>query len=70
VVKSNESEDIVIRGEKELKGAKVRSLGDHRTAMSLAVCGLKAKGKTLIDDFNCTSKSFPNFLDILKGLIK
>jgi len=70
VVKSKESDDIVIQGVKELKGAKVRSLGDHRTAMSLAVCGLSAKGKTLIDDFSCVSKSFPKFLVILKDLIK
>jgi UDP-N-acetylglucosamine enolpyruvyl transferase len=68
--KTAESEKIIIRGLGELKGARVRSFGDHRTAMSMVVAGLKARGKTRIDDVTCINKSFPDFLSILKTLIQ
>ena len=64
------AENIIIKGVKLLKGAKVKSFGDHRTAMSMVVAGLKAQGKTLIDDISCINKSFPDFLALLKPLIK
>lgn len=69
VFKTAQSEKIIIEGVKGLKGAKVRSFGDHRTAMSMIVAGLKAKGKTRIDDIACIDKSFPNFPGLLKGLL-
>jgi 3-phosphoshikimate 1-carboxyvinyltransferase len=64
------AENIIIKGVKLLKGAKVKSFGDHRTAMSMVVAGLKAQGKTLMDDISCINKSFPDFLALLKPLIK
>jgi 3-phosphoshikimate 1-carboxyvinyltransferase len=64
------TENIIIEGVKNLKGNRVRSFGDHRTAMSMIVAGLKAEGKTLIDDITCISKSFPQFLALLEPLIK
>ncbi len=63
------SEKIVIRGVKELKASTVKSFGDHRTAMSMVIAGLKAIGSTKIDDINCINKSFPGFLRNLKSLI-
>jgi 3-phosphoshikimate 1-carboxyvinyltransferase len=69
-IKRNYGEDIVINGVRQLKGARVRSFNDHRTAMSMAVAGLSAAGKTYVDDISCISKSFPDFIRILKGLIK
>ncbi len=53
-----------------LKGASVRSYGDHRMAMMLAVAGLKAEGETLIDDVSCIDTSFPGFLELLEGLVE
>lgn len=70
VQKTARSEDIVIHGVKELSGSQVRSFGDHRTAMSMVVAGLAAKGKTRIDDISCIDKSFPDFLAILKRLLR
>ena len=70
VQKTARSEDIVIHGVKELSGSQVRSFGDHRTAMSMVVAGLAAKGKTRIDDISCIDKSFPDFLTILKRLLR
>lgn len=70
VVKAAKLENIVIEGVKKLQGAEVRSFGDHRTAMSLIIAGLIALGKTTIDDISCINKSFPDFLKILKPLLR
>ncbi len=70
VVKERKFENIIITGVKQLKGAKVRSFGDHRTAMSMVIAGLAAEGQAQIDDISCINKSFPNFINILKTLIK
>lgn len=69
VIKMAGIEKIVIHGVRKLRGASVRSFGDHRTAMSMIVAGLAAQGKTRIDDIACINKSFPNFLHLLKTLI-
>lgn len=63
-------ENIVIRGVERLNGAKVKSFGDHRTAMSMVVAGSAAYGNTEIDDITCIKKSFPNFLELLKKITK
>ncbi|MDD5730016.1 MAG: 3-phosphoshikimate 1-carboxyvinyltransferase [Candidatus Omnitrophica bacterium] len=67
-VRTARSEKIIVEGAKQLIGTKVRSFGDHRTAMSMIIAGMNAKGPTLIDDVGCISKSFPGFLSALKGL--
>jgi len=51
-----------------LRGARVSSYGDHRTAMSMLVAGLAVKGKMTVTGLDCINKSFPNFLNILKSL--
>jgi len=61
-------EYIVINGGKVLRGARVSSFGDHRTAMSMLVAGLGAKGKVIVTGLECINKSFPNFLDLLNKL--
>jgi len=50
----------------ELKNARVNSYGDHRIAMSFAICGI-VSGMT-VDDFAAVSTSFPNFLEILSRI--
>jgi 3-phosphoshikimate 1-carboxyvinyltransferase len=66
--KAGKREDILIRGTKVLTGARVRSFGDHRTAMSMLIAGLAACGRTTIDDISCIDKSFPGFLVQLRRL--
>lgn len=66
----NKPERIIIKGTKELRGCRVRSFGDHRTAMSMVIAGLLAEGKTFVDDVACINKSFPDFLSLLQTLIK
>ena len=68
VFKSGKSENIVINGVSQLKGAQLKSFADHRTAMSAIIAGLAAKGKSSIDDVSCINKSFPEFLSILKSI--
>ncbi len=51
-----------------LKGCAVDSSGDHRTAMSLAVAALAAKGKTEIRDVDCINTSFPDFFEKLNSI--
>jgi 3-phosphoshikimate 1-carboxyvinyltransferase len=63
-------EIIVIRGARGLKGCSLKSFRDHRTAMSMVVAALAASGKSLLDDASCINKSFPEFLPILKGLLR
>jgi len=66
--KVTSDENIVINGKGYLRGAAVKSFGDHRTAMSMAVAGLASCGRVSIDDTGCISKSFPGFLKVLKSL--
>jgi 3-phosphoshikimate 1-carboxyvinyltransferase len=56
---------LVIEGKATLKGAAVRSFGDHRIAMAMAIAGLSAEGETSIEEAECASVSFPEFWDVL-----
>ena len=58
-----------IQGPTRLEGARVRSHGDHRVAMALAVAGLIAEGgPTDIDGAECVDISYPGFFDQLEAL--
>jgi 3-phosphoshikimate 1-carboxyvinyltransferase len=52
---------LVIAGGRRLRGGRVRSGGDHRVAMALAVAGLCAAGPVVIEDSGCVETSFPGF---------
>ncbi len=52
---------LEIRGGKPLEGARVSSHGDHRVAMSLAVAGMLAGGRTEIEGAECVDISYPGF---------
>ena len=52
---------LAIEGGRSLVGAEVESHGDHRIAMSCAILGLLAKGKTLVKDTDCIETSYPGF---------
>ena len=62
-----EPETVEIEGG-VLRAAAVDSFSDHRTAMSLAVAALSAKGSTVIRGAECVAKSFPDFFERLAGL--
>ena len=52
-----------------LHGGEVDSCRDHRTAMSLAIAGLLADGRTTIRGAECAQKSFGAFFDVLAALV-
>lgn len=51
----------------ELHPASVETYDDHRMAMSLALVGLRLPGVVILDP-GCTSKTYPQFFDDLRGL--
>jgi len=63
-----ETDDGLTIKRSTLHGAQVYSHHDHRVAMSLAVAGLIAEGKTDIENINCVKKTFPNFIEVMKSL--
>jgi 3-phosphoshikimate 1-carboxyvinyltransferase len=50
-----------------LRGGQVRSFGDHRIAMSLAIAGTVADGPVRIHDVTTVDTSFPGFVGCLKS---
>jgi 3-phosphoshikimate 1-carboxyvinyltransferase len=50
-----------------LTPAMVKTYDDHRMAMSFAIAGLRLPG-VMIDDPDCTRKTFPDFFEVLEGL--
>jgi 3-phosphoshikimate 1-carboxyvinyltransferase len=61
-----EREDgMTIRGGKALEAASVKTYGDHRVAMALAVAGLSARDGIQLDDAECVDISFPTFFTLL-----
>lgn len=64
-----EREDgVLIHGQRSLRGGRLNSFSDHRTAMSMVVAGLLAEGKTVVEDTDCIQTSFPGFMETFKSL--
>ncbi|MFT3982984.1 MAG: 3-phosphoshikimate 1-carboxyvinyltransferase [Lachnospiraceae bacterium] len=61
---------MIIEGGRPLHGAIIGSRLDHRVAMSFAVAGLSAEGKTEIIGSECVNISYPGFYQDLFSLIK
>ena len=59
---------MIVKGGKQVKGAKVTSHNDHRIAMACAVAALGAKGATEIIKAEAVNKSYPQFYDDMKTL--
>lgn len=69
-VDAAEREDgMVIRGPATITPTKaVRSYGDHRIAMAMAVIGLYATAPVVINNVACVDTSYPGFWDQLRAL--
>jgi 3-phosphoshikimate 1-carboxyvinyltransferase len=58
-----------VNGPTKLRGARLRSFGDHRIAMAFAVAALAAEGETFIEGAEeCVRVSFPEFFPLLESL--
>jgi len=69
-VKVEEREDgMIVHGPTQLKvGGGVRSYGDHRIAMAMAVLALSASEPVCINNIGCVQTSYPGFWNDLKML--
>jgi 3-phosphoshikimate 1-carboxyvinyltransferase len=57
------------RGRKGVRGgAEIRTLGDHRVAMSFLVLGMASKEPVTVDDGDMIATSFPGFADFMRSL--
>jgi 3-phosphoshikimate 1-carboxyvinyltransferase len=63
-----ERPDGLIVCSSRLKGAELEGHGDHRIVMALAVAALNAQGRSIINDADTLSKSYPRFVDDLARL--
>ena len=61
-------DDIIIDGPTRLHGTTVDSLGDHRLALTFAIAGLIANGRTTIGDAESVSISYPTFFADLERI--
>ena len=65
---------LVVRGRPDGKGlgnasgAAVATYLDHRIAMSFLVMGLVSENPVTVDDATMIATSFPEFMDLMKGL--
>ncbi|MBR1588642.1 MAG: 3-phosphoshikimate 1-carboxyvinyltransferase [Kiritimatiellae bacterium] len=51
-----------------VRGGTARANGDHRLAMSMALCGLRAPGRVVVADAEILNESFPEFTAKLAAL--
>jgi len=59
---------FTVMGNSFMRGTRVSSYGDHRIAMSMAVAGLIASGRTFIDDADVVEISYPSFFEDLEAV--
>jgi 3-phosphoshikimate 1-carboxyvinyltransferase len=60
---------LEIPGRQKLHGASIDSFGDHRIAMAFSVAALGAQGETEIRGADAAVISYPEFFDVLDGLV-
>ena len=66
-----EHEDgLTVPGGQQLHGAEIDSEHDHRIAMAFAVAALKAHGDTMIHGAEAAHISFPEFFQMLEGVLE
>lgn len=63
-----EGNTLYVQGPSALRGARIESYMDHRTAMSGVVAALVAEGPTEVRDIDCINTSFPSFFELLGQL--
>jgi 3-phosphoshikimate 1-carboxyvinyltransferase len=60
------ADGLAVDGGAPLRGARVRSHGDHRIAMALSIAALAAEGATEVEGAGCVAVSFPGFYELLE----
>jgi 3-phosphoshikimate 1-carboxyvinyltransferase len=66
-----EREDgLRVPGQQQLYGAEIDPAGDHRIAMAFTIAALRAQGDTVITDSDAAGVSFPEFYELLDGVLE
>jgi len=66
-----EREDgLSVPGNQQLHGAEIDSEHDHRIAMAFAIAALRAKGETVVHGAEAAEISFPEFFQMLEGVVE
>lgn len=63
-----ENDEMVIEGDREIRGADVTSANDHRIAMMATIAGTFAQGITYVRDAEAVNKSWPGFFDAMRSI--
>ena len=61
---------LSVPGNQQLHGAEIDSEHDHRIAMAFAIAALRASGDTLIHGADAAQISFPEFFQMLEGIVE
>jgi 3-phosphoshikimate 1-carboxyvinyltransferase len=67
---TEQPDGCVIEGVKEFRGGTVSSFGDHRTAMSFLIAGLRSRKGIKVQNTDCIQTSYPNFEADLKSVMR
>jgi cytidylate kinase len=67
-IQVDESPDGAVVHGGRFSGGTVKSFGDHRVAMSLAVAGTVAAGEVLVRNVDAVDTSFPGFIDCMASI--
>jgi 3-phosphoshikimate 1-carboxyvinyltransferase len=68
IYKKKEDWQIEVKGGVKNKRADFKSFSDHRTAMSAVILGAALPEESSLDDIDCISKSFPQFISLVESL--
>ncbi|WP_102692510.1 3-phosphoshikimate 1-carboxyvinyltransferase [Rummeliibacillus pycnus] len=60
---------MIIHGENQLRGASLKTYGDHRIGMMGAIASLLTDGSVKLDDADCIAVSYPTFFEDIKNII-
>ena len=67
-IKVEELADGLIISGSAPKAGRLNGRSDHRIVMALAVAGMAIEGQTSIDTAEAMSVTFPNFIDLMRGI--
>ncbi len=59
---------MIIEGPTPLKGASLKTYGDHRIGMMGAVAALITEGSVTLDDAQCIAVSYPSFFEHIEAV--
>lgn len=62
------NDGMIIEGPTPLKGASLKTYGDHRIGMMGAVAALMTEGPVTLDDAQCIAVSYPSFFEHIEAV--